>query len=46
MNKGSSNAKNWVVNQLFKTWKAHHGKLDFAGKTFNDQWKEKRGLLG
>jgi L-lactate dehydrogenase complex protein LldF len=41
MNKGSSATKNWMVNKLFKGWTTHHADLDFAGKTFNEMWKEK-----
>lgn len=42
MNKGNGNTKNWLVNKLFKSWTAHHGNLHFAGKTFNEMWKQKR----
>jgi L-lactate dehydrogenase complex protein LldF len=42
MNKGNSTTKNWVVNNLFKGWTAHHADLKFAGKTFNERWKESR----
>jgi len=41
MNMGSRNIKNWAVNKMFKAWTAHRGELDFAPKTFNEQWKEK-----
>ncbi len=41
MNMGSRNMKNWAVNKMFKAWTAHRGDLDFAPKTFNEQWKEK-----
>lgn len=40
MNKGSGNMKNWVVNKMFTKWTSHHGKLNFAEKTFNELWKE------
>src|SRR5882757_3139992 len=43
MNMGSRNMKNWAVNKLFKGWTAHRGDLDFAPKTFNEMWKEKKG---
>ncbi len=43
MNKGNGNLKSMIVNKLFKTWEAHHGKLNFAPKTFNEQWAERRG---
>lgn len=41
MNKGSQKTKNWMVNKVFKGWTAHRGDLDFASKTFNEQWKER-----
>lgn len=40
MNKGSQKTKNWMVNKVFKGWTAHRGDLDFAQKTFNQQWQE------
>ena len=43
MNTGSRPMKNWMVNKLFKGWTAHRGELDFAPKTFNQQWKQERG---
>lgn len=43
MNMGSAKMKNWVVNKVFKGWTAHRSELDFSTKTFNAQWKEKRG---
>ncbi len=44
MNRGSKKIKNWMVNKAFKGWAAHRGGLDFADKTFNQQWQEKHGL--
>ncbi|MDF2193602.1 LutB/LldF family L-lactate oxidation iron-sulfur protein [Paraflavitalea sp. CAU 1676] len=41
MNKGNQKMKNWMVNKVFKGWTAHRGDLDFAPKTFNQQWQEK-----
>ncbi len=41
MNMGNGNLKNKVVNGLFKSWKKHHGPLDFSKKTFNEMWKER-----
>lgn len=41
MNKGSQKTKNWMVNKVFKGWTAHRGDLDFAEKTFNQQWQER-----
>ena len=43
MNMGNGTLKNFVVNKLFKDWTAHHGKLNFSQKTFNEMWKDKRG---
>jgi L-lactate dehydrogenase complex protein LldF len=43
MNLGNAPLKNKVVNQLFKGWTEHHAPLEFAEKTFNEWWKEKRG---
>ncbi len=43
MNQGSGNLKNWMVNKLFKGWTAHRTPLEFAPKTFNQLWKERRG---
>lgn len=42
MNMGNGELKNWFVNKVFKDWTAHHGKLKFSAKTFNEMWKEKR----
>lgn len=41
MNMGTSKMKNWMVNKAFKGWTVNHGDLNFAGKTFNQQWAEK-----
>jgi L-lactate dehydrogenase complex protein LldF len=43
MNKGNEKMKNWMVNKAFKGWTAHRGPLDFAPKTFNEQWQELHG---
>jgi L-lactate dehydrogenase complex protein LldF len=40
LNLGNARLKNWVVNRVFKGWTAHRSDLDFAGKTFNEWWKE------
>jgi L-lactate dehydrogenase complex protein LldF len=37
---GNARLKNWVVNRVFKGWTANRSDLDFAGKTFNEWWKE------
>lgn len=42
MNMGNGRLKNRIVNKVFKAWTAHRSDLDFAQKTFNEQWKEKR----
>jgi L-lactate dehydrogenase complex protein LldF len=42
MNTGSGALKNKMVNGLFKKWSQHHAPLDFAPKTFNEQWKAKQ----
>jgi L-lactate dehydrogenase complex protein LldF len=42
MNMGSQKMKNWVVNKAFKAWTAHRDTLDFAPKTFNEQWRARR----
>jgi L-lactate dehydrogenase complex protein LldF len=39
MNMGNSRLKNWMVNKVFKAWTAHRAGLDFAEKTFNEQWR-------
>jgi L-lactate dehydrogenase complex protein LldF len=41
MNTGSGALKNKLVNGLFKKWQEHHSPLNFAPKTFNEQWKER-----
>lgn len=42
MNMGNGRMKNWIINKVFKAWTTHHSELNFAEKTFNEQWKEKR----
>jgi len=42
MNMGNRSLKNSVVNKLFKGWKRNRAGIDFAPKTFNELWKEKR----
>jgi L-lactate dehydrogenase complex protein LldF len=42
MNMGNQKLKNWVVNKAFKGWTTNRDDLNFAGKTFNEQWKERR----
>jgi L-lactate dehydrogenase complex protein LldF len=41
MNMGTKKLKNTMVNKIFKGWTAHRADLDFAGKTFNEQWRQK-----
>jgi len=43
MNMASGNMKGWFVNKVGKSWTKHRGKLEFPKKSFNEQWKEKRG---
>lgn len=40
MNMGNKKMKNWMVNKVFKGWTGQREDLDFAGKTFNEQWKQ------
>src|SRR3954469_24650740 len=42
-NMGNQKLKNWMVNKVFKGWTTHRADLDFAGKTFNEMWKDKKG---
>lgn len=43
MNMGNKKMKDWLVNSLMKDWTAHRGRLDFPAKSFNEQWKERKG---
>ena len=43
MNMGSSKMKNWVVNNLLKSWKEHRTEMEFPKKSFNQLWKDKYG---
>jgi L-lactate dehydrogenase complex protein LldF len=43
MNMGNQKIKNWMVNKVFKGWTTNRADLNFAGKTFNQMWKEKKG---
>jgi len=42
MNLGNAAIKNTVINTLFKSWNIHRAPLDFAKKTFNQQWQERK----
>lgn len=42
MNLGNSRIKNWMVNKAFKGWTAHRADLNFAPKTFNEMWAERK----
>jgi L-lactate dehydrogenase complex protein LldF len=44
MNMGNGNLKSKVVNRLFKNWDEYHAPLEFSKKTFNEMWREERGL--
>lgn len=41
MNMGNQKIKNWMVNKVFKGWTTNRADLNFAGKTFNEMWKER-----
>lgn len=43
MNMANGNVKGRLINTIGKSWTRHRGKLDFPKKSFNQQWKEKRG---
>jgi L-lactate dehydrogenase complex protein LldF len=43
MNMGNQKLKNWMVNKVFKGWTTNRAELNFAGKTFNEMWREKQG---
>jgi L-lactate dehydrogenase complex protein LldF len=43
MNMGNQKLKNWMVNKVFKGWTTSRAELNFAGKTFNEMWREKEG---
>lgn len=43
MNTGSGSLKNKVVNSMFKSWSRGRSDLQFAAKTFNQQWRDKNG---
>jgi L-lactate dehydrogenase complex protein LldF len=42
MNMASGRVKSWTVNRLFTGWKKHRADLQFAPKTFNQQWRERK----
>lgn len=42
MNFGNAAIKNKVINTLFKSWNIQRAPLDFARKTFNQQWQERK----
>lgn len=41
MNMAGGNTKSWFVNKVGKAWTKHHGKIEFPGKSFNEQWRAK-----
>jgi L-lactate dehydrogenase complex protein LldF len=43
MNMGNQKLKNWMVNKVFKGWTTNRADLNFAGKTFNQMWREREG---
>jgi L-lactate dehydrogenase complex protein LldF len=42
MNSAKGAFKTKVVNRLFKSWAHHHAPLEFAPKSFNQMWKERK----
>jgi L-lactate dehydrogenase complex protein LldF len=42
MNLGNGKMKNFVVNNMFSGWTKYRADLDFAPKTFNQAYREKR----
>ena len=43
MNSANASMKGTVVNKLFKdSWGLHRGKIEFAKKSFNQLWKERK----
>jgi L-lactate dehydrogenase complex protein LldF len=42
MNAANGRVKTWTVNRLFTGWKKHRADLQFAPKTFNQQWRERK----
>ncbi len=42
MNMGNRTIKNLLVNKIFKGWTLHRGDLDFAPKTFNEMWRQRK----
>ena len=43
LNLAGGGLKTKAINIIGKVWTAHRGSLDFPKKTFNQQWKEKKG---
>lgn len=43
LNMAGGGLKTKAINIIGKAWTAHRGSLDFPKKTFNQQWKEKKG---
>ena len=44
MNMGNRKIKNLLVNKIFKGWTLHRGDLDFAPKTFNEMWQQRKEI--
>ena len=42
MNMSNGKIKNFFINKVAKQWTRQRGKLDFAPKTFNEMWKERK----
>lgn len=43
MNMANGNIKGRLINSIGKAWTRHRSKLDFPKKSFNQQWKERKG---
>lgn len=43
LNLAGGGLKTKAINMIGKAWTEHRGSLDFPKKTFNQQWKEKKG---
>lgn len=43
MNIVNGNTKGWFMNKVAKAWTKEHGPLEFPKKSFNEQWKAKKG---
>ncbi|HEX2535817.1 MAG TPA: LutB/LldF family L-lactate oxidation iron-sulfur protein [Chitinophagaceae bacterium] len=44
MNTAPGGIKNWVVNRFVPAWKKNRSPIQFPAKSFNQLWREERGL--